>query len=74
MFNSKTNYSSFKSKNEYEVIGSMDVSEKCKAYADQVRPAFEYLRALIVEMAQGNGIDDLEETLKWNNPRYLTKN
>ena len=52
----------------------MDVSEKFAAYPDHVRPALEYLRSLIFEVARENGMDDLKETLKWNEPSYLTKN
>ena len=44
-------------------------------YPDQVRPKMQYLRELVIETAQETeGIDQLEETLKWGEPSFITKN
>lgn len=43
-------------------------------YPDSVRNKMFYLRELIIEAAKEiDGITDVEETLKWGEPAYLTK-
>lgn len=43
-------------------------------YPDTVRPQMERLRQLVISVArETNGISELEETLKWGEPSYLTK-
>ena len=52
-------------------------SDKVKAvfqnYPPQVKPQMLALRALVYDVADELGLDDLEETLKWGEPSYLTK-
>jgi len=49
------------------------VQKKFKSYPDHIRPKMEYLRQLIIEVAAAdNSIGELEETLKWGEPAYLT--
>ncbi|MBZ9629151.1 DUF1801 domain-containing protein [Salegentibacter sp. LM13S] len=43
-------------------------------YPDFVRPQLEYLRELIIETAaETESVSELEETLKWNEPSFVTK-
>lgn len=44
------------------------------AYPKNVREKMQYLRALVIETAEEEGIDELEETLKWGEPSFVTKN
>lgn len=49
------------------------VKEKFASYPDHVLPAMEHLRSLIVDVAvHTEGVGELEETLKWGEPAYLT--
>ena len=51
------------------------VSEVFDNYPDQVRNKMLALRKLVIETAKEiDGITALEETLKWGEPSYLTKN
>lgn len=44
-----------------------------KAYPKSVQPKMELLRALVIKTAQEiEDIKTLEETLKWNEPSYIT--
>ncbi len=44
-------------------------------YPNSVKEKMEYLRKLVIESASEiEGIDKLEETLKWNEPSFITKN
>ena len=44
------------------------------AYPPQVREKMEFLRSLVMEVAQDSeGISTIEETLKWGEPSYLVK-
>jgi hypothetical protein len=52
---------------------SIAVSEVFDTYPDAVSEQLLFLRQLIFETASEIGIDDLEETLKWGEPSYLTK-
>ncbi len=43
-------------------------------YPDPIRKKMLYLRELIIETAEETeGVDELEETLKWGEPSFLTK-
>ncbi|MCH7408945.1 DUF1801 domain-containing protein [Belliella sp. DSM 111904] len=50
------------------------VNEVFAAYPKKVREKMQYLRALVIETAEEEGIDELEETLKWGEPSFVTKN
>ncbi len=44
-------------------------------YPENVREKLQFLRELVIETAEEtNGIDELEETLKWGEPSFVTKN
>ena len=50
------------------------VSAVFEAYPEQVKSQMEALRALVLETAaEIEGLERLEETLKWGEPSYLTK-
>jgi Domain of unknown function (DU1801) len=52
-----------------------DVAAKFDAYPAHVRPKLLKLRALILQTAATmEGTGGVEETLKWGEPAYLTKN
>ena len=53
---------------------SIAVSDVFDSYPDIVSEKLLFLRQLIFETASEMGISDLEETLKWGEPSYLTKN
>jgi len=55
-------------------IESIDVLDTFERYPNAQREKLLFLRQLIFEVASEIGIDDLEETLKWGEPSYLTKN
>lgn len=43
-------------------------------YPDNVRDKMQFLRALVIQTAEETAhIDQLEETLKWGEPSYITK-
>lgn len=49
------------------------VKQKFSSYPDEIKPKMESLRNLIYEVAQATeGVGELEETLKWGEPAYLT--
>ncbi len=50
------------------------VNEIFANYPDNIREKMQYLRALVIETAEEEGIDELEETLKWGEPSFVTKN
>ncbi len=51
------------------------VNEIFANYPDKVRDKMLFLRALVIKTAEETeGIDELEETLKWGEPSFLTKN
>ncbi|SMG21950.1 protein of unknown function (DU1801) [Marivirga sericea] len=44
-------------------------------YPDAVRGKMQFLRKLVIETAEETeGVDQLEETLKWNEPSFVNKN
>ncbi|MDN3687012.1 DUF1801 domain-containing protein [Cyclobacterium jeungdonense] len=50
------------------------VMEVFARYPDPIRKKMLYLRELIIETAEETeGVDELEETLKWGEPSFLTK-
>jgi hypothetical protein len=50
------------------------LEEVFKNYPNFVRPQLEYLRILIRKTAEETeGVTQLEETLKWNEPSFITK-
>lgn len=51
----------------------MNTSEKLNSYPPPVKKKLAYLRKLIFDVAREDGIDDLEETLKWGQLSYLAK-
>ncbi|MGN8224321.1 DUF1801 domain-containing protein [Gracilimonas sp. BCB1] len=55
-------------------VMNKSVKEKFESYPEPVRVKMERLRALIYEVAeQTEGVGELEETLKWSEPAYLTR-
>lgn len=51
-----------------------NVEEIFDNYPDNVRDKMQYLRALVIETAEETaGIDQLEETLKWGEPGFVTQ-
>lgn len=47
---------------------------KFKAYPKEIQPKIAHLRSLVLEVAQASeSITEIEETLKWGEPSYLTK-
>lgn len=50
------------------------VDKVFKAYPAHIRPKMEYLRQLVLEMAESMpAVEKLEETLKWGEPSYIAK-
>lgn len=57
-----------------EVISNPKVKETISSYPKAAQKRLLQLRKLILEAAsEVNGLDKLEETLKWGEPSYLTK-
>ncbi len=55
-------------------IKNSAIAEVFDNYPKAVRPKLEQLRQLILEAAdEAEGVDRVEETLKWGEPSYLTK-
>jgi hypothetical protein len=52
---------------------SMEVANTYDNYPDRMSDKLLTLRQLIFEVASEIGIEELEETLKWGEPSYLTK-
>lgn len=50
------------------------VDEIFANYPIYVRDKMDFLRSLVIETAEEEGIDELEETLKWGEPSFVTKN
>ncbi|MFC3197596.1 DUF1801 domain-containing protein [Parapedobacter deserti] len=50
------------------------VNEIFANYPENVQEKMQYLRAWVIETAEEEGIDELEETLKWGEPSFVTKN
>lgn len=57
------------------LITSPEVNEIFANYPGKVRDKMHYLRELVIETAEETeGVDELEETLKWGEPAFVTKN
>lgn len=55
-------------------IGNPIVAQKFSDYPDSIREKLLFLRRLILEAAaELDGIGEVEETLKWGEPSYVTK-
>lgn len=53
---------------------SPQVKEKFQSYPEAVKARLTHLRSLILETAaEIEGINEIEETLKWGEPSYLVK-
>jgi hypothetical protein len=51
------------------------VDEVFANYPEKVREKMQFLRELVIETAEETeSIDELEETLKWGEPSFVTKN
>ncbi|MTI29957.1 DUF1801 domain-containing protein [Xanthovirga aplysinae] len=57
-----------------EVITDPKVEEVFANYPDFVREKLQRLRELVIETAEEEGIQKLEETIKWGEPSFVTKN
>lgn len=58
-----------------EIASNPKVDTVFANYPDIVRGKMRYLRKLVIETAEETkGLLELEETLKWGEPSYLTKN
>ena len=49
------------------------VIPKFDSYPAEVKPKMDYLRKLVIEVAEEINLTQLEETLKWGEPSYLAK-
>lgn len=50
-----------------------EVEKKFESYPDYIKPKMQCLRNLIYEVAHAtDGVGELEETLRWGEPAYLT--
>ena len=56
-----------------QVKSDPGVAEVIGSYPAEVQKRLRELRELIIETAAGLDIEELEETLKWGEPSYLTK-
>ncbi len=57
-----------------ELIQTKDINSVINKYSPEVKKKLLELRSLIIEVAESDpDISQLEETLKWNEPSYLTK-
>ncbi|MFW2374586.1 MAG: DUF1801 domain-containing protein [Gammaproteobacteria bacterium] len=58
-----------------EITENPDVAIKFNHYPDDVREKLLFLRSLIIQTASEiYDLNKIEETLKWGEPSYLTKN
>ena len=58
-----------------EVIKSTEVSKTISKYPINIQEKLKILRSLIFETAsETEGVNKIEETLKWGEPSYTTKN
>jgi len=57
------------------LIENSQVKDKFESYPSFVRNKMKYLRKLVIQTAKEiDGLKELEETLKWGEPSYITKN
>ncbi len=53
---------------------SPEFEEKLLSYPERVRPKMQYLRELVIESAKEiPDIKELDETLKWGEPSFISK-
>ncbi len=58
-----------------QIKSNPKIDEVFSGYPETVRNKMQFLRELVIETAEEmEGIDYLEETLKWGEPSFLTKN
>ncbi|MFC3879394.1 DUF1801 domain-containing protein [Algoriphagus namhaensis] len=58
-----------------ELISNPNVEKTIQSYPEKLQQRIRELRALILDTAsETEGLSKLEETLKWGEPSYLTKN
>jgi hypothetical protein len=58
-----------------KTVSNPMVKEKFKKYPTHIRPKINHLRKLIMEVANSDKtITKIEETLKWGEPSYISKN
>lgn len=58
-----------------KLSSSPQVEEVFAAYPESVRDKMQFLRELVIETArETESINALEETLKWGEPAFITKN
>lgn len=55
-----------------KIINS-DVADKFSSYPERMRKKLMFLRQLILDTASEIDGADIEETLKWGEPSYVTK-
>ncbi len=59
---------------EFEINTSPEFEAKMLSYPERIRPKMQYLRELVIETAKEiPEITDLEETLKWGEPSFVSK-
>ncbi len=57
-----------------KIIEDPKVDEVFRNYPKHIRPKMQFLRKLVLKTAgEIEGLDTIEETLKWGEPSYLTK-
>lgn len=55
------------------IINNAEVARKFGSYPDSIRAKLLFIRQLILETAsQTSGVGEVEETLKWGEPSYVT--
>jgi len=60
---------------KFEIKTDPRVNEVFANYPDIVRDKMQFLRELVIETAEETeGVTKLEETLKWGEPSFVTKN
>ena len=57
----------------YSPFSDIHIAAVFDAYPDNAREKLLTLRQLVLDTSQQLGITDLQETLKWGEPSYLTK-
>jgi hypothetical protein len=60
--------------NNIELVSNPKVKDVFNAYPKEVKPQMLHLRKLVFKVAFDEGLEKLEETLKWGEPSYITKN
>jgi hypothetical protein len=61
-------------KGTLQIISDPAVEKKFDAYPPAIRKKMNHLRKMILMVAAGTeGLNELHETLKWNEPSFLTR-